>query len=96
MPCDQPVTQQAFIATPANRGACHERHPSPQTILTEKRTSLGPLLVGDEVVQVEPQLMQITDWYCPAEAFVLRTEVKQDGKVQRIDVTALERDTQAP
>ena len=65
-------------------------------ITYEKRTSLGPLLVGDEVVQVEPSVMQITDWYCPAEAFVLRTEVKQDGKVQRIDVTALERDTQAP
>lgn len=65
-------------------------------ITYEKRTSLGPLLVGDEVVQVEPTVMQITDWYCPAEAFVLRTEVMQDGKVQRIDVTAMEQDTQAP
>ncbi len=65
-------------------------------ITYDKRTSLGPLLVGDEVVQVEPTVMHITDWYCPAEAFVLRTEVMQDGKVQRIDVTALERDTQAP
>lgn len=62
----------------------------------DKRTSLGPLLVGEEVVQVEPTVMHITDWYCPAEAFVLRTEVKQDGKVQRIDVTAMEQDTQAP
>ncbi|QYY28917.1 hypothetical protein K2O51_01445 [Cupriavidus pinatubonensis] len=65
-------------------------------ITYEKRTSLGPLLVGEEVVQVEPSVMQITDWYCPAEAFVLRTEVKQDGKVQRIDVTAMELDTKAP
>jgi hypothetical protein len=65
-------------------------------ITYEKRTSLGPLLVGEEVVQVEPTVMHITDWYCPSEAFVLRTEVMQDGKVQRIDVTALERDTQAP
>ncbi|WP_432260751.1 hypothetical protein [Cupriavidus sp. TMH.W2] len=62
----------------------------------EKRTSLGPLLVGDEVVQVEPTVMHVTDWYCPGDAFVLRTEVRQGDKVQRIDVTALERDTQAP
>jgi hypothetical protein len=62
----------------------------------EKRTSLGPLMVGDEAVQVEPTVMHVTDWYCPAEAFVLRTEVRQDNKVQRVDVTALERDTQAP
>lgn len=62
----------------------------------EKRTSLGPLLVGPEVVQVEPTVMHVTDWYCPAEAFVLRTEVRQGDKVQRIDVTALESDTQAP
>jgi len=62
----------------------------------DKRTSLGPLLVGEEVVQVEPTVMHITDWYCPAEAFVMRTEVMQDGKVQRIDVTAMEQDTRAP
>ncbi|CAJ96421.1 DUF3108 domain-containing protein [Cupriavidus necator] len=62
----------------------------------EKRTSLGPVLVGEEVVQVEPTVMHVTDWYCPADAFVLRTEVRQDDKVQRVDVTALERDTQAP
>ncbi|MNE99452.1 hypothetical protein D3C80_1981350 [compost metagenome] len=65
-------------------------------ITYEKRTSLGPVMVGEEVVQVEPSVMHVTDWYCPSDAFVLRTEVRQDGKVQRIDVTALERDTQAP
>ncbi|MFS8980942.1 hypothetical protein [Cupriavidus necator] len=65
-------------------------------ITYDKRTSLGPLMVGEEVVQVEPTVMHITDWYCPAEAFVLRTEVRQNDKVQRVDVTALERDTQAP
>jgi len=62
----------------------------------DKRTSLGPLMVGGELVKVEPTVMHITDWYCPAEAFVLRTEVRQDGKVQRIDVTTMERDTDAP
>ncbi|MEM5427820.1 hypothetical protein [Cupriavidus oxalaticus] len=65
-------------------------------ITYEKRTSLGPVIVGEEVVQVEPSVMHVTDWYCPSDAFVLRTEVRQDGNVQRIDVTALERDTQAP
>jgi hypothetical protein len=58
-----------------------------------KRTALGPLLVGGELVKVEPTEMNVTDWYCPAEAFVLRTDILQDGKVQRIDVTALEADT---
>ncbi|SOY60652.1 hypothetical protein [Cupriavidus taiwanensis] len=67
-----------------------------QPISYDKRTSLGPLLIGGELVQVEPTVMHVTDWYCPAEAFVLRTEVRQDDKVQRVDVTALERDTQAP
>jgi len=62
----------------------------------DKRTSLGPLLVGEEVVQVEPTLMHVTDWYCPAEAFVLRTEIRQEGKLQSVDVTALERDSEAP
>lgn len=67
-----------------------------QPISYDKRTSLGPLMIGGELVQVEPTVMHVTDWYCPAEAFVLRTEVRQDDKVQRVDVTALERDTQAP
>jgi hypothetical protein len=40
--------------------------------------------------------MHVTDWYCPAEAFVLRTEIRQQGKVQRIDVTGMELDTTAP
>jgi hypothetical protein len=65
-------------------------------ITYEKRTSLGPLMVGEEVVQVEPTVMHVTDWYCPAEAFVLRTEIRQQGKVQRIDVTGMELDTTAP
>jgi len=32
----------------------------------------------------------VTDWYCPMEAFVLRTEIRQNNEVQRVDVTALE------
>ncbi|RZT31412.1 hypothetical protein [Cupriavidus agavae] len=59
-------------------------------ITYEKRTSLGPLRVGDEILHVEPSVLHVTDWYCPAEAFVLRTEIRQNNKVQRVDVTALE------
>jgi hypothetical protein len=62
----------------------------------EKRTSLGPLMMGDEVIQTEPAIMNVTDWYCPTEAFVLRTEVRQKGKVERIDTTAIGMDEEAP
>ncbi|XQM38374.1 Organic solvent tolerance-like N-terminal domain-containing protein [Cupriavidus sp. H19C3] len=64
-------------------------------ITYEKRTSLGPLQVGDDVLQVEPSVLRVTDWYCPAEAFVLRTEIRQNNRVQRIDVTSLEIDPAA-
>nr|WP_191002448.1 hypothetical protein [Cupriavidus pauculus] len=61
-------------------------------ITYEKRTSLGPLQVGDEYLQVEPSLLNVTDWYCPSEAFVLRTEIRQNNRLQRVDVTAMEID----
>jgi len=59
-------------------------------ITYEKRTSLGPLMVGEELLQLEPSVLHVTDWYCPMEAFVLRTEIRQNNEVQRVDVTALE------
>lgn len=65
-------------------------------ITYEKRTSLGALTVGGELVPLEPTLMHVTDWYCPDVAFVLRTDVRQEGKTQRIDVTSMERDTDMP
>ncbi|MDQ0142259.1 hypothetical protein [Cupriavidus necator] len=83
------VGKRQMIDTVMGRKEC-------QPISYEKRTSLGPLMIGDELVQAEPTVMQVTDWYCPADAFVLRTEVRQGDKVQRVDVTALERDSQAP
>ncbi|MGO4330660.1 hypothetical protein AB4Z48_01710 [Cupriavidus sp. 2TAF22] len=58
-------------------------------ITYQKRSALGPLMMGDDVIQTEPAVMEITDWYCPTEAFVMRTEVRQKGKVERIDTTAL-------
>ncbi len=83
------VGRRQTIETPMGRKEC-------MPITYEKRTSLGPVLLGDDVVQVEPTLMEVTDWYCPAEAFVLRTEVRQKGKLQRVDVTSLERDSEVP
>lgn len=84
------VGKRQMIDTVLGRKEC-------MPITYEKRTSLGPLMVDEEVVQVEPAVLNVTDWYCPVEAFVLRTEVRQrdkqdnkESKVERIDVTALE------
>jgi hypothetical protein len=77
------VGRRQMINTAMGRKEC-------MPITYEKRTSLGPLMVGDEILQLEPSVLHVTDWYCPMEAFVLRTEVRQNNKVQRVDVTALE------
>lgn len=58
-------------------------------ITYEKRSSLGPAQLVDALILTTPSVMQITDWYCPSERFVLRTEVREQGKVQRIDTTAI-------
>jgi hypothetical protein len=58
-------------------------------ITYEKRASLGPLFLGDDLEQPEPTTMSVTDWYCPSEAFVLRTEIRQQGKTEKIETTAL-------
>ncbi|WP_026035983.1 hypothetical protein [Cupriavidus sp. BIS7] len=77
------VGRKQMIDTVLGRKSC-------MPITYEKRTSLGPLMVGDEVLQLEPSVLHVTDWYCPAEAFVLRTEIRQGNTVQKVDVTALE------
>lgn len=79
------VGRRQMINTVMGRKEC-------MPITYEKRTSLGPLMIGDELLQLEPSVLHVTDWYCPAEAFVLRTEIRQNNEVQRIDVTALELD----
>lgn len=58
-------------------------------ITYDKHTSLGLVYIGEEVEELEPFTMQVTDWYCPSEAFVLRTVIKQDGKALEIDTTAI-------
>ncbi|WP_228771051.1 hypothetical protein [Cupriavidus sp. U2] len=77
------VGRKQMINTVMGRKEC-------MPITYEKRTSLGPLMVGDELLQLEPSVLHVTDWYCPMEAFVLRTEIRQNNEVQRVDVTALE------
>ncbi len=80
------VGRKQMIDTVMGRKEC-------MPITYEKRTSLGPLMIGDEILQLEPSVLHVTDWYCPMEAFVLRTEIRQNNKVQRVDVTALEMET---
>lgn len=80
------VGRKQMIDTVMGRKEC-------MPITYEKRTSLGPLMIGDELLQLEPSVLHVTDWYCPMEAFVLRTEIRQNNKVQRVDVTALEMET---
>lgn len=65
-------------------------------ITYEKRASLGPLTIGDQVFTLEPATMHVTEWYCPSESFVLRTEVRQDGRTEVIDTTALGVDDDNP
>ncbi|SDP48654.1 hypothetical protein SAMN04488595_1107 [Ralstonia sp. 25mfcol4.1] len=77
------VGRKQMINTVMGRKEC-------MPITYEKRTSLGPLMVGEELLQLEPSVLHVTDWYCPMEAFVLRTEIRQNNEVQRVDVTALE------
>lgn len=61
-------------------------------ITYEKRTSLGTLEFAGERLESVPTVMNVTDWYCPSASFVLRTEVRQMGKVQRVEVTSFERE----
>lgn len=77
------VGRKQMINTVMGRKEC-------MPITYEKRTSLGPLKVGEELLQLEPSVLHVTDWYCPMEAFVLRTEIRQNNQVQRVDVTAME------
>lgn len=83
------VGRRQWIDTAMGRKEC-------LPITYDKRTSLGALVVGGELVPLEPTVMHVTDWYCPDVAFVLRTDVRQEGKTQRIDVTSMERDTDMP
>lgn len=74
------VGRSELIETAFGRRACFP-------ISYEKRTSLGPMEFMGEVGTSRSTISQITDWYCPSEDFVLRTDVRQNGKIQRVETT---------
>lgn len=77
------VGRKQWIDTALGRREC-------LPIRFEKQTSLGAIHIGDDIERPKPYHMAVTDWYCPSEAFVLRTEVRQEGEVQVIDTTAID------
>ncbi|CAG9184505.1 hypothetical protein LMG23992_05260 [Cupriavidus laharis] len=55
-----------------------------------RMTSLGPMVIAGEQIVTKPTRMHVTDWYCPAEAIVMRQDVSEEGKVQHIETTVVE------
>ncbi|AOY92617.1 hypothetical protein BKK79_13130 [Cupriavidus sp. USMAA2-4] len=60
-----------------------------------RTTSVGRLIVAGVQVLTEPSRMSVTDWFCPAEGFVMRQDIVEGGEAQRIDTTMADR-AQAP
>ncbi|MDX6008725.1 hypothetical protein [Cupriavidus necator] len=61
-------------------------------------TSVGPMIIAGEQVLSEPSHMEVTDWYCPVASVVMRQDITEGHKMQRIDTTAadpLEQTSQA-
>lgn len=61
-------------------------------------TSIGPMIIAGEQVLSEAARLQVTDWYCPAAGVVMRQDITEGDKMQRIDTTAadpLEQTSQA-
>ena len=79
---ERQVGNRQWIDTALGRREC-------LPIRFQKHTSLGLVYIGDDIERPEPYLMAVTDWYCPSEAFVLRSEVRQDDELQVIDTTAI-------
>lgn len=76
------VGREQAIETAQGRMQCLPIH-------YERRTTLGPLFIGNDVEQTETDVMEVTDWFCPSTAFVMRTDVRQKGKTEHIDTTSL-------
>jgi len=56
----------------------------------DRETNIGPLEVAGEAIPTQPTVMHVIDWYCPTQGFVMRSDVEENGKVQRIDTTSIE------
>ncbi|CAG9182650.1 hypothetical protein LMG23994_04965 [Cupriavidus pinatubonensis] len=55
-----------------------------------RTTSLGPMVIAGEQIVTKATQMQVTDWYCPAQAIVMRQDISEEGKVQHIQTTVVE------
>ncbi|ODV42701.1 hypothetical protein AWV79_24590 [Cupriavidus sp. UYMMa02A] len=77
------VGKRQFIRTALGRSEC-------VPIEYVRTTSLGPMVVAGEQILTKPTQMRITDWYCPAQAIVMRQDVGEDGKIQHIETTVVE------
>lgn len=55
-----------------------------------KFVDLGGFRLDDVVVELEPTVLDMTDWYCPARRFVMRQEVRYKNQLQIIDVMEIE------
>ncbi len=55
-----------------------------------KFVDTGSFRLGDSVVELEPTLLDMTDWYCPARRFVMRQEVRYQNRLQIVDVAEIE------
>lgn len=76
------VGRRQHIDTPLGRREC-------LPIRYDKHVSLGDVHIGDDVERPDEYSMTVTDWYCPSEAFVLRTEIRQGDQQQVIETTAI-------
>jgi hypothetical protein len=55
-----------------------------------KFVDIGGFRLDDVVVELEPAVLDMTDWYCPARRFVMRQEVHYKNQLQIIDVAEIE------
>lgn len=55
-----------------------------------KFIDLGGFRLDDVVVELEPTVLDMTDWYCPARRFVMRQEVRYKNQLQIVDVVEIE------
>ncbi|CAN7771564.1 hypothetical protein LJR296_007419 [Cupriavidus necator] len=50
----------------------------------------GRFRLVDTDIELEPTVLDMTDWYCPARRFVMRQEVRYKNQHQVVDVVDIE------
>jgi len=56
-----------------------------------RTATLGLLRLGNEMIEPDPTVAHITDWFCPEAGVVMRQDVEQNGQTQVINVVDLTR-----